>query len=245
MRARLTSLVLATACVAVVGCASKPPEEASAAAAIDQPCAMSSGLPHVKDHDTDIDSILTQPTSDRRLAEINRRMYQSLQTLDAELRREQRLEACQPHSPDNAVLQAQTNDQQNAGGGDAAAGQRATAAGVAAGTAVGGTPGTANGAIGTGSIAASLPLSSNAAAGASSTATPAPAAAAHTASVRKASLSNGRGGNGTTAGRVVPGNDNDIVARRLRKAAEQETDPALRAKLWKEYTDYRQGTSAK
>lgn len=61
----------------------------------------------------------------------------------------------------------------------------------------------------------------------------------------KTSSSSGRAGNGATAPKVVPGNDNDIVARRLRKAAEQETDPALRAKLWKEYTDYRQGTSAK
>jgi hypothetical protein len=35
------------------------------------------------------------------------------------------------------------------------------------------------------------------------------------------------------------------VARRLRKAAEQETNLALRAKLWKEYADYRQGMSVK
>jgi hypothetical protein len=41
----------------------------------------------------------------------------------------------------------------------------------------------------------------------------------------------------------VPGSDNDIVARRLRKAAEEETDPELRAKLWKEYRDYRQGAA--
>jgi hypothetical protein len=43
----------------------------------------------------------------------------------------------------------------------------------------------------------------------------------------------------------VPGSDNEIVARRLKKAAEQETNPDLRAKLWKEYTEYRQGASAK
>lgn len=52
------------------------------------------------------------------------------------------------------------------------------------------------------------------------------------------------GGNGATAPKIVPGSDNDIVARRLRRAAEQETDPALRAKLWKEYRDYQQGTAA-
>jgi hypothetical protein len=64
--------------------------------------------------------------------------------------------------------------------------------------------------------------------------------------VRKANVSSaGGGGNGATAQKVSVGSDNDIVARRLRKAAEQETDPALRAKLWKEYTDYRQGISAR
>ena len=53
------------------------------------------------------------------------------------------------------------------------------------------------------------------------------------------------GGNGATAPTYRPGSDNEIVARRLKKAAEQETNPSLRAKLWKEYTDYLQGASAK
>jgi hypothetical protein len=34
--------------------------------------------------------------------------------------------------------------------------------------------------------------------------------------------------------------DDDIVARQLRQAAEQETDPELRKKLWKEYENYKQ-----
>jgi hypothetical protein len=33
--------------------------------------------------------------------------------------------------------------------------------------------------------------------------------------------------------------DDDIVARQLREAAEKETDPELKAKLWKEYHDYK------
>ncbi len=33
--------------------------------------------------------------------------------------------------------------------------------------------------------------------------------------------------------------DDDIVARQLREAAENETDPELKAKLWKEYRDYK------
>ncbi len=35
------------------------------------------------------------------------------------------------------------------------------------------------------------------------------------------------------------GQDDDIVARQLRQAAEKETDPELKEKLWKEYEDYK------
>jgi hypothetical protein len=71
-------------------------------------------------------------------------------------------------------------------------------------------------------------------------------AAARSTSIRKTSLSaTAGGGNGATAQKVNPASDNDIVARRLRKAAEQETNPDLRAKLWKEYADYRQSMTAK
>ena len=70
--------------------------------------------------------------------------------------------------------------------------------------------------------------------------------AARSTLIRKTSLSaSGGGGNGATAQKATPGSDNDIVARRLRKAAEQETNPTLRAKLWKEYADYRQGMAPK
>jgi len=37
--------------------------------------------------------------------------------------------------------------------------------------------------------------------------------------------------------------DDDIVARQLREAAERETDPELKKKLWKEYEDYKRGTA--
>jgi hypothetical protein len=46
-------------------------------------------------------------------------------------------------------------------------------------------------------------------------------------------------GNGAPANVVPDGNDDDIVARRLRKAAEQETDPELKDKLWQEYVEYK------
>jgi hypothetical protein len=52
------------------------------------------------------------------------------------------------------------------------------------------------------------------------------------------------GGNGADARPIPSGADDDIVARRLRRAAETETDPELKEKLWKEYLDYKQNTKS-
>lgn len=49
-------------------------------------------------------------------------------------------------------------------------------------------------------------------------------------------------GNGAVANEIPDGSDDDIIARRLRKAAEQETDPELKDKLWKEYVEYKKNT---
>jgi hypothetical protein len=38
------------------------------------------------------------------------------------------------------------------------------------------------------------------------------------------------------------GSDDDVVARQLREAAEKETDPVLKKKLWEEYRKYKEGT---
>lgn len=38
------------------------------------------------------------------------------------------------------------------------------------------------------------------------------------------------------------GNDDDVVARQLREAAEKEMDPELKKKLWEEYRKYKEGT---
>jgi hypothetical protein len=40
---------------------------------------------------------------------------------------------------------------------------------------------------------------------------------------------------------IPDGHDDDVVARQLREAAENETDPVLRKKLWQEYRDYKNG----
>ena len=46
--------------------------------------------------------------------------------------------------------------------------------------------------------------------------------------------------NGAVGRNIPDGSDDDIVARRLRKAAEQETDPELKERLWQEYIEYKQ-----
>jgi hypothetical protein len=51
----------------------------------------------------------------------------------------------------------------------------------------------------------------------------------------------GPGGTGAQPGSYTPSTDDDIVARQLREAAEKETDPELKAKLWKEYEEYKKG----
>ena len=38
---------------------------------------------------------------------------------------------------------------------------------------------------------------------------------------------------------IPSGNDDDVVARQLREAAEREPDPAVREKLWDEYRKYK------
>jgi hypothetical protein len=94
--------------------------------------------------------------------------------------------------------------------------------------------------------AATLPAAAASALPQSSMAGSTAAGPARSTLVRKSGLSSaGAGGNGATAQKISAGSDNDIVARRLRKAAEQETDPTLRAKLWKEYADYRHGMSVR
>jgi hypothetical protein len=50
-------------------------------------------------------------------------------------------------------------------------------------------------------------------------------------------------GTGDDRQRAQNRQDDDIVARQLREAAEKETDPELKEKLWKEYEAYKKGGS--
>ena len=45
-----------------------------------------------------------------------------------------------------------------------------------------------------------------------------------------------------TRGMEEMSDDDDVVARQLREAAEQETDPEVKEKLWEEYRKYKEGT---
>lgn len=55
------------------------------------------------------------------------------------------------------------------------------------------------------------------------------------------SVAAGRGKPAPAGGRTTIDTDDDIVARQLREAAENETDPDLKEKLWQEYRKYKQG----
>ena len=266
MRAPLSPLLLATAWVSaawLAGCAAAPKEEPQVAAKeracandASDPLHMASSRPDTG-RDPQIESILNQP-ADSRLASVNRQMYQSLHALDVELRREQRVAACEHPESSAPTLEAQSGNGAAGSGGpspgtSAPGGTVAMASG--AGTGVSAGAGVSNGAA-TAAATASPVVVAPAAKGASTaTASAAPQnsmasaaapGAARSTLIRKTSLSaSGGGGNGATAQKATPGSDNDIVARRLRKAAEQETNPTVRAKLWKEYADYRQGMASK
>jgi hypothetical protein len=53
----------------------------------------------------------------------------------------------------------------------------------------------------------------------------------------------GKEATGSAPEGIPSGDDDDIVARQLREAAETESDPVLREKLWEEYRRYKEGTS--
>jgi hypothetical protein len=259
MRAPFITSLLAAAWFAGAGCTSAPQQDPPAASH-DRACAnaaydplhMVSSKADTK-RDPDIESLLNQ-SAEPRLAWVNRQMYLSLRSLDIELRREQRVAECE-HPEATQMLEARSGDGAGAGGGAGSAGDGGAAGGGGGSSANGGTVGgsaSAGGIVatttnsGAGGTSTSAAATASSAAAQSSIASGTTGGTARSTLVRKSSLSaSGAGGNGAIAQKVSVGSDNDIVARRLRKAAEQETDPALRAKLWKEYTDFRQGMAAK
>lgn len=66
---------------------------------------------------------------------------------------------------------------------------------------------------------------------------------------KRGGTTQGAGSGQTTESRLPPAeesrevskDDDDVVARQLREAAEQETDPVVKEKLWQEYRKYKEG----
>ncbi|GAA5318747.1 MAG: hypothetical protein Aseana_08100 [Candidatus Pelagadaptatus aseana] len=56
---------------------------------------------------------------------------------------------------------------------------------------------------------------------------------------RSGSRENTQGQRSPPPADIPDGSDDDVVARQIREAAEQETDPVLREKLWEEYRQYK------
>ena len=52
-------------------------------------------------------------------------------------------------------------------------------------------------------------------------------------------------GPSTVPKNIPDGRDDDVIARQIREAAEKETDPELRDKLWKEYIEYKKNTQGR
>jgi len=107
--------------------------------------------------------------------------------------------------------------------------------------------GGAGGAGGAGATTAAGAGSGTAGATATGPSSGAPGSASEGSRERPASgAAGGPGGGQTTVSSAPPdipdGSDDDVVARQLREAAEKETDPELKKKLWEEYRKYKKGT---
>ena len=151
-------------------------------------------------------------TPEERRAVIDRRLEGSLGTFDETLRKEQKTVAEEKDARDAASAGSASTEQTDPaaeGEGDADAGSAKTET-PSAETAEGRKKGDA------------------------------PARPGDLRSDKDRGVGNGSAaGSGSGAGNIPDGSDDDIVARRLRKAAEQETDPELKDKLWKEYVEYK------
>ncbi|MDE2148858.1 MAG: hypothetical protein KGJ55_03270 [Gammaproteobacteria bacterium] len=74
--------------------------------------------------------------------------------------------------------------------------------------------------------------------------TPDAASASASAGGTHTVLDRGGGPNNLPIPNDIPdGHDDDVVARQLREAAEKETDPQVRKRLWDEYRKYKEGQS--
>jgi hypothetical protein len=158
-------------------------------------------------------------TSEERRAAIDKRLSNSLGSFDAQLRQQQQQVAQERDTRQSAAAA-------NAAANAAAAAAAAEKSGEGAGSAAVEGPDTDRGGRRGG-----------------------PAARRHDPSgdlkSEKASKADDNAGNGASAREIPDGSDDDVIARRLRQAAQQETDPELKEKLWQEYLDYKKNAQGK
>lgn len=155
-------------------------------------------------------------TSEERRDAVDKRLDESLGEFDSELRKERERVAQERDAREAAGRAAAQTEDESDEDGDEASGSAATEEPMVAGT---------NGEDGAQGEARPGDLKSD----------------------KQQPGSNSATGSGSGAGaREIPdGSDDDIIARRLRKAAEQETDPELKEKLWKEYIEYKKSGQGK
>ncbi len=186
------------------------------------------------------------PPEGEELAALDRKLQDSLAAFDEMLLK--RLDAIQAESAekmrDLAQQAAQAAERARQGGGatDSASGTSGKTG--AAGEKARGQEGSRQGSRGKDAAQGGRSGTDSAAGGKGRAATGAGAeASALRGSGQATTATRGQtGSGGTAAPSTYNPDDDDIVARQLREAAEQETDPELKKKLWEEYEAYKKNT---
>ncbi len=160
-------------------------------------------------------------TAEERRAVLDKQLNDSLGTFDARLRKEQQKLAQERDARQATVAASATSASDGTGVSKSGTDQTADAAGSAATDAPEKPSGSHGGGTGKRGDARS------------------PHAGDLKSDKNTGGANGSANGNGALAKEIPDGNDDDVVARRLRRAAEQETDPELKDKLWKEYVEYK------
>jgi hypothetical protein len=171
-------------------------------------------------------------TADERRAALDERLNDSLDAFDGHLREEQQ-------------KTAQERDARQATVSATAAAAAADASGASSASAGSNAPADASAAGGTSGSSASPPAGASHGGAQRARRESSNAHAGDLKSDKSAGSDGNVGGNGAAATVVPDGNDDDIVARRIRKAAELETDPELKDKLWREYVAYKKNSQVR
>lgn len=164
-------------------------------------------------------------TDAERTAAANRRMDESLGNFDDEIRKERERLARERDANAGGYSGAAGDGDEEGSGGDGNGGEASGSGGMEQGGSpgAGGTEGNSDGGMRSEGGGGGAGQSSGGAGSGSS-----------------------KGSGPSTAPKNIPdGRDDDVIARQIREAAEKETDPELRDKLWKEYVEYKKNVQGK